>query len=201
MKKHAFVTVVASLLAFTSIQAQDSANLFPEGDLESPINLVNPYPNPPKSQMQQGDFYIEPGNYESKGCTVSVETEEGSTFLRFMAPQGFNAILRTYIALDLPTPTPAALTISLRWRASDIAAPEGAPDWASVQCDPVFVMSDGSEKTIHGTLHLKESTGGEWVEVEKTVTVPEGAVRLVLQPGLYCVTGTLDVDDIKIFAE
>ncbi len=88
----------------------------------------------------------------------------------------------------------------MRWRLSDSAPQEGAPEWASAQNDPVFVLADGSSKVMNGTLRLKSNTD-DWQEVEKAVPVPEGAQMLILQPGLYRITGTLDVDDIKIFSD
>lgn len=201
MKKLTSLTIAASLASMALLQAEDADNLFPEGNFEGEINLTNPFPNPAPMDMQQGEFYIEPGDFKNKGCKISVENENGSNFIRYKAPAGFSGILRTYIALDLPNPPPPALTISMRWRTSNTEIPEGAPEWASAQNDPMFVFEDGTNKTIYGTLRLKGDTGGGWVEVEKTVNVPDGAKRLVLQPGLYGMTGTLDVDDIKVFAE
>lgn len=193
--------LLASLFATLQVKAQDDGNLFPEGDFESVINLIAPHPSPSHADKLAGEFYLEPGDYKAKGCKVVVENEGGTSFLRFSAPTGFKGILRTYIALDLPDPAPASLTISQRWRTSQFAPQAEAPAWASAQNDPAFILADGTEKVMHGTLRLTGDTGGGWVEVEKTVMVPEGAKRLILQPGLYGVTGTLDIDDIKVFAE
>lgn len=198
--KKLIITLTATLTLGSGAFAQDD-NLFPEGNFEGEIQLDASHPMPKHLQKQAGVFYIEPGDYQQKGAEVVVTNEQGANFLRFMTPSTYQGNLRTYIALDLPSPPPAALTIALRWRSSGLNPQDGAPNWASAQCDPVFVFEDGQEKTIFNTLRLKDGTNGEWIEVEKTVTVPDGAKRLILQPGLYQVNGTLDVDDIKIFAE
>jgi hypothetical protein len=200
MKKTASVLLMC---AIASASAQEPANLYPEGNFEGAVELQAPHPSPLTGDpltAQEGILYIEPGDYKSKKCSVSVENENGSNFIRYVAPVGFTGILRTYIALKLPDPAPATLTISMRWRVSDYATQDNAPEWASAQNDPMFVLADGTKKILYGTLRLKSNTE-EWQEVEKTVSVPEGAKMLILQPGLYCVTGTLDVDDIKVTAE
>lgn len=197
------LTAAAALCAL-SLHASDSGNMFPEGNFESVLEMKAPAPSPitedPMSAVE-GVLYIEPGDYKNKGCNVSVEQEDGSSFLRYTAPKGFNGILRTYIALRLPDPAPQVLTIGQRWRMSDCGVEAEAPEWAGAQNDPQFVLADGSRKVINGTLRLRENTNGEWQEVEKTVTVPEGAKMVILQPGLYVASGTLDIDDIRVFAE
>lgn len=202
MKAPLIVTV--AVLAAASLHAADAGNMFPEGNFESGAQLKAPFPNPitenPKN-AEEGVLYIEPGDYQARNCKVSIENEDGSSFLHLEAPKGFDGILRTYIALRLPEPAPAAVTIGQRWRMADFAKLEEAPQWAGAQNDPVFVMEDGTRKTINGTLRLNSNTGGEWQEVEKTVSVPAGARILILQPGLYRASGTLDIDDIRVFAE
>lgn len=204
MKIRTVTTAAASALCAFSLHASDSGNMFPEGNFESVMEMKAPFPSPitedPTSAVE-GVLYIEPGDYKDKGCNVSIEQEDGSSFLRYNAPKGFNGILRTYIALRLPDPAPQLLTIGQRWRLADFETGPEAPEWAGAQNDPQFVMADGSRKVINGTLRLRGNTNGEWQEVEKTVTVPEGAKMLILQPGLYVGSGTLDIDDIRVFAE
>lgn len=202
--KHTATIIVAIAISSASVPAADPGNLFPEGDFESPVRLEAPSPSPTTEDplnTEEGLLYIEPGDYKAKGCEVSIEGEGDSSFLRLKAPHGFEGILRTYIPLRLPDPTPATITISQRWRLADYEAVPGAPEWASAQNDPIFVLADGTTKIIHGTLRLRADTAGEWQEVEKSVNVPEGAKILMLQPGLFMATGTLEVDDIKVFAE
>ncbi len=197
MKKY----IIATLITCAPICAKADDNLFPEGNFESPVTLkAEPFKAGPLS-AEEGVLYIEPGDFKNKSCQVNTEKEGDSTFLRMIAPEGFSGILRTYIPLKLPETAPASVTISMRWRVSDLKIGAGAPEWAGVQNDPMFVMADGTTQVANGTLRLKENTGGEWQEVEKSVPVPAGAKMLVLQPGLYLSSGTLDVDDIKVFTE
>jgi hypothetical protein len=200
MKK---TTAILIAITCSAALAQEPKNLYPEGDFESSPQILAPNPSPfttDPTTAQEGALYVEPGDYKNKQCSVTVENEAGSSFIRYVAPNGFKGILRTYIALKLPDPAPASLTISMRWRLKDYAPQADAPEWASAQNDPAFVLADGTRKVLNGTLRLKSNTA-EWQEVEKTINVPDGAKMLILQPGLYCVTGTLDVDDIKVTAE
>lgn len=201
MKKINTLLALFTTLSLCQSAFAEEGNVFPEGSFEGEVNLTNPHPHPARLDMQPGDFYLTPGDYKHKGCMIEIASEEGSNYLSFQAPSDYTGILRAFVALDLPEPSPASVTISLRWRVKDYEVQPDAPDWASVQCDPIFVMPDGEEKVIYGALRLKENTDGEWIEIEKNVSVPNGAVRLVLGPGLYCVNGTLNVDDIKIFLE
>lgn len=200
LKQAATWTLVIALMTTNFSQAEEE-NVFPEGNFEGEVNLVNPHPHPEFLDQQAGDFYISPGDYKRFGCSIELENEEGSTFLRFHSPSDYNGILRAFVSIDLPEPPPASVTISLRWRAEDYLVQPDAPDWASAQCDPTFFTEDGERKTIYGALRLNGNTDGEWVEIEKNINVPEGAVRLTLGPGLYCVNGTLDIDDIKVFLD
>ena len=69
------------------------------------------------------------------------------------------------------------------------------------------VFAESPETFAAGLLHVREIDRGSIVQTQfeprwfETVNVPDGAKRLILQPGLYLVTGTLDIDDIKVFAE
>jgi hypothetical protein len=197
------VATAALVVLGASAQAQEPTNLYPEGNFEGALDLRALSPNPMISDplsAEEGVLYIEPGDYQNRGCSVAIEDENGSSFLRFVAPEGFGVNLRTYIAFKLPTPAPAALTISQRWRLTGLQTSSDAPEWAGAQNDPEFVLSDGSRKSVNGTFRLKADSGG-WVEVEKSVQVPDGSVMVILRPGLYVASGTLDIDDIKVFAE
>lgn len=199
MKKLAIIIALTGTTAF----AQDG-NIFPEGGFETGVTLSDQPGTITKdfTAAAEGTLYIEPGDYKAKGISVTVESEEGSNFLRYTVPaaSSFTGILRTYIVLALPDPKPSTVTVSLRWRLEGFAPASGAPEWASAQIEPAFLLADNKLKVANGTFRLKESTS-EWLEVEKNLTVPEGATHIVLQPGLYCAQGTLDVDDIKIIPE
>lgn len=197
------LAAAGGLFASTTFAAEQG-NLFPEGSFDQPLDMVATAPNPATQDpfnAQEGVLYIEPGNYKGKGCNVEFVNEGGETFLRFTAPSSFTGILRAYIPLRLPDPAPPTITLSIRWRVQNYELQPDAPNWASAQCDPVFVLENGEKVTINNTLRLKEDTGESFMEMEKTVNVPEGAKILLLQPGLYCVNGQLDIDDLKVFAE
>ena len=198
---------ILTILALTSVNAlaADPANLFPEGNFESDPKLST---EPGKitgdfSLAEEGTLYIEPGDLKTKGVTVEVENEKGSNFIRYNIPTnaGFTGILRTYIVMKVPSSAPATLTVSLRWRLKDFAPQANAPEWASAQVEPAFVVPGSETKTINGALRLKQDSNGEWQEAEASLPVPSGATHLVLCPGIYLGTGTLDLDDVKIFAE
>lgn len=205
MKTHIPTVAAAVCLALSgSARATDAGNLFPEGAFDAPLEMIATSPNPAAQDplnAQEGVLYIEPGNYKDKGCVVEFASEGSDSFLRFAAPDSFTGILRAYIPLKLPQPAPSTLTLSIRWRLSNLQPQADAPVWASAQCDPVFVLENGEKVTINNTLRLKEETGGQFVEMEKVVNVPDGAKALLLQPGLYCVNGELAVDRIEVIAE
>lgn len=197
------VTALAAISA-SPLQASEPGNLFPEGSFDQPLEIVAKSPNPATEDplnAQEGVLYVEPGNYKDKGCIVEFTSDGGQQVLRFVAPENFEGILRTYIPLRLPEPTPASLTLAIRWRVQNYQVQNNAPGWASAQCDPIFVLSNGEKTVINNTLRITSDTGPDFVEMEKTVSVPEGAQMLILQPGLYCISGTLDIDEIKVFAE
>lgn len=201
MKKILTILAITSASAF----AADPANLFPEGNFESEPKLST---EPGKvtgdfSLAEEGTLYIEPGDFKGKGVSVTLENEKGSSFIHYDIPadSGFTGILRTYIVMKVPSPAPVSMTVSLRWRMKDFVPQADAPEWASAQVEPAFVVPGSDTKTISGALRLKKDTNGEWQEAEANLPVPGGATYLVLCPGIYLGTGTLDLDDIKIFAE
>lgn len=201
--KHALLAV-ALATAPAAATAETSGNLFPEGSFDQPLELLTEHPNPATKDplnALEGVMYAEPANFAGRGCTIEQLTEDGVSFLRLSAPESFTGILRVYIPLRLPEPTPAFVTLNVRWRISELQPNPDPPAWASVQADPIFVLASGETKVINNTLRSSESTNGEFIEIEKTVPVPDGAVMLILQPGLYCVTGTLDIDQIQVIAE
>lgn len=190
-----------------ALYAQDN-NIFPEGTFEGEVVLsdkvqqVNAM-NKGEGLVELGTLYIEPGDYKTKGYTVQVETEEGSKFLRFNRAANANnkGNFRTYVTLKLPATKPVAVAISLRWRLREFAKLDGAPEWASAQIEPAFLSADGKVlKNNYGVFRLQKSAD-TWQEVEKSVPVPEGAVYIMLQPGLYVCSGILDIDDLKIIPE
>lgn len=206
MKKIHLLALASAITSLTTapLLAADPTNLFPEGTFDSPIDIEAKAPNPATQDplnAQEGILYAEPGNYRAKGCSIEFTNEGNENVLKFIAPESFSGILRTYIPLRLPNPPPTNITLSIRWATSNLKPAENAPVWASAQCDPIFVLENGEKKTINNTLRLTQDTGGEFTEMEKTVPVPDGAKMIILQPGLYLVTGTLAIDEIKVLAE
>lgn len=198
---------IITALALTTVSALAAEkNLFPEGDFESritfsdqPGTILNNF-----TIAEQGTLYVEPGDYKSLGnLDVRVKSEGGEKFLQFDVSKkaGAGNTLRTYIVLELPKPAARSITVALRWRLKDFEPLAEGETWASAQIEPTFVMKDGTTQTLSGSIRLQEDTNGQWQEVEKTFDVPRGATHLVLMPGLYISSGTLDVDDLKVLAD
>jgi hypothetical protein len=206
--KRTLLIASAAFAAILSTGLAEEGNLYPEGNFEGDISLnASGTGKMTKdfSTAEEGVLYIEPGDYKAKGeVSVTKETEDGNSFIRFRNAPGskLTGILRAYIVLKLPSPAPSGVTVSLRWRLSEWqpVEGEGAQPWASAQADPQFRLADGTTKPVNNTFRLKKVVT-EWTEVEKSVTVPEGATHLILPPGLYAGYGTLDIDDIKVIAE
>jgi hypothetical protein len=176
-------------------------NIFPDGNFEGELTFSTKSAEVCKDfkAADEGTLYIEPGDYKHKGgVTVSIETEDGNKFLRFHNPpeSKLDGNLRTFIVLKLPTPPPSGMTLSLRWRIKDFVLNEGAPDWAAAQCNPMFLLQDGTTTKSVNIFRGKADT--DWVEKEKSISIPDGATHLILQPGIKGVRGTFDIDDLKV---
>lgn len=189
MQKRLFGIAALIAAALSTLTAGAAENLLPEGSFEVLDDEGRP-------QL----FSLPHPNYQASiGAEVKIEREGENRFLRLIAHRPGTVV---HFAASIPVPPSArALRIKFRVRSTDFErAPE--PAWSSVRMGGAFL--DAAGQPIHPgylrvTRSVKGNTGGEWVTLEETLTVPEGAARIRVQPGIYYGQGTVDFDDIEVY--
>jgi hypothetical protein len=182
------VLLAATALALAALSATAQENVFPEGGFE----IMGAKGKP------EGWVFPDPTYMASKGGAISLEGENGGTFLRIVSA-GEGDAPKPHAKLDLPE---NAIHVRLQYKlrsANMKVLPE--PAWAGGFMGGSFIDADGQAlKPFVPSRRMKENNA-EWIECEDTYPVPGGAVKVMLQPGLYFSTGTLDVDDVQVFIE
>jgi hypothetical protein len=126
--------------------------------------------------------------------TVTVDGKETTNrFCRMDLPEPKAAIINQEITLadDLKT-----LDFSVRIRAKDVKT--GEKSWQTGQFQFLFYDQDGKKVGGWNRLTVTEDTDGWKTLTKKGLAVPEGAVKLKCQLGVWGAAGTFDFDDASV---
>lgn len=142
---------------------------------------------------RNGDFSQGQQAWDMKNQELNRIASEGDNrFARFTMDKQGLTMIEQKVALE---PDMRELKVSARLRGANISPAEGGGKDARL----MFYFVDAEGKNVGGYhgLALKKSTDG-WVNEDKTVRVPTGAMNLLLRPGLYSTSGQFDIDDITV---
>lgn len=151
--------------------------------------------------LSNGDFEIDadgngaPDHWPTPDG-VTLENEDGNHFLRLHARP--EKMLTVYRVIDVK-PDHKAYAFTFRARAIELK--RGKANWHDGRIILDFV--DASGKKVKGGVapNFNGTTKDGWVERRVEFLVPEGAAKLEVMPAMFQVTsGTLDIDDLKLFA-
>jgi hypothetical protein len=143
--------------------------------------------------MVNGDF-----DQQAKGWQMndrsrnSIVSEDGNHFARLQQDQKKLTLIQRDVAIPKGV---EEVEVSADMRGKNIDAAEG---WGK---NPrlMFFFLDSSGKVTGGYKGPElKSDSDEWVRLQQTIQVPEDAARIVVQPGLYSTSGTLDVDNVSV---
>lgn len=124
---------------------------------------------------------------------VSLVTEEGNQFLRIKVPRPQAAIVEQIV--DIPEGS-GTLDLAVNVLASDIKP--GSEQWMTGQFQYIFLDAQGKKIGQSRRLAVREDTDG-WKTLEKkNQNVPENAVKLKAQLGVWGASGSFDFDDVKV---
>jgi hypothetical protein len=125
---------------------------------------------------------------------VSQVAEGGNRFLRFVNDSHDRAVALTRI-VALPAGS-KAVVVSARMRAARLEL--GREGWHEAR---IALRFENDKKEMVGgypAMPALRTPSPDWLTREVVLDVPEGATRLVLQPGLWLAKGTLDLDDVRV---
>ncbi len=151
--------------------------------------------------LKNGDFEMEGAAAGAQGWTrgnpslVNFVLSGGNRFCRMELPTPKAAIIMQKIKID---PKWKSLDFSVRIRAKNVKT--GAQDWQTGQFQFLFLDKDG--KVVGGWNRLKvvqDTNGWELLE-RRGLKVPENAVELKAQIGVWGASGTFDFDDANVIA-
>jgi len=133
----------------------------------------------------------------TRGDPALVEflTESKNRFCRMALKDPAAAIIHQTIDID---PTWKTLDFSIRVRAVDVD--KGHEDWQTGQFQFLFFDKDNERVGGWNRLKIDNDTEGWKLLEAKDVDVPEGAVKLKAQVGVWGASGTFDFDDVKVLA-
>jgi len=170
------LVLLAGLIAATPAVAQDAPNALTNGGFE-----------------EAGDMGGAAGWTRGDPTLVKFVTEDDNRFCRIELPEKKAAIISQEI--DLPTGT-TAIDVSVRMRVKDLQTGEKAWNTGMVQ----YQFYNAAGERVGGWPKLMP--GGdlaEWTKLENSgEAVPEGAVTLKVQCGVWGASGTFDYDDVTV---
>ncbi|MCS7048818.1 MAG: hypothetical protein NZ483_05945 [Verrucomicrobiae bacterium] len=174
-------------LAGVTVSATDAeTNVFSEGNFETLT----------AGGTLKGWDVPHPSWLEKVGGRIEVMSEDGTNHFVRVSSTDAKQIVR--IGKDLPVqPEWKKLKCSIRIRASNLKL--GEPTWAAAKSH--FINVDEKGEKLKGTqwyaAGVVADTDG-WVEKTVVIEVSPEAKAVRVWPGLYCATGTMDFDDIRI---
>ncbi len=132
--------------------------------------------------------------FETEKVTVNGE-EQTNRFCRMDLPEAKAAIIKQQIPLDASWKT---LTFAVRIRAENVKT--GKEGWMTGQFQYLFFDKD--DKQVGGWQRLKiEGDTDGWKTLEqKNLAIPDGAVKIKAQIGVWGATGKFDFDDVRVIA-
>jgi hypothetical protein len=120
-------------------------------------------------------------------------TEGGNSFLRFSNDDAAKSVvIEARIPLE---PTWKTLRFKTRMRAT--VTKLGDQGWYGARFTQQFINDKGVVQPYPPQPRLSETTR-EWVQVDETLTIPDNATHLQMNPGLWGTAGTFDLDDISL---
>lgn len=178
--------VLTSRGGVTASARDADSNLFPEGDFETLT----------ADGKLKGWDVPHPSWLEKVGAKIEVVSDGGTNHFVRVTSTDPKQIIR--IARDLPVkPEWKKLKCSIRIRATNLKL--GEPDWAAAKSH--FINLDDKGEKVKGTpwyaAGVTADTDG-WVEKTVMVEVSPEAKSIRVWPGLYCATGAMEFDDIRI---
>lgn len=153
---------------------------------------------PPANVLTNGDFENAEGYGEGENlwklhnAAQIITEEDGNRFLRVARDENKLPRAETWIAVD-----PAKhkkVMISARMRTKGIVP--GEQSWQAARVVAYFEFPDNDKKGYIDCPTLWADS--DWVEVRTYASVPEGANKLQLHPGIYGPEGSLDLDNIQV---
>ncbi len=153
---------------------------------------------PGDTLMVNGDFEsggLSGANSWTSGKGVSLESEDGNTFLRLQASEP-GIQVQSYRKIKVPGGTPK-LKVSFRVRFEGITA--GVENWHTGRVIMHFKDASGAiTKPDPKPFAFKGDSKG-WDEKTVELEVPEGSVEFEFMPALFQVQlGTLDIDNVVV---
>ena len=156
-----------------------------------------------KNLVTNGDFEkVKEGKAENwmlgkEGETrVSVGEEKGNHFLRIAIDRPMQIVsVNQWIKVD---PKWKSITVKARMRGKGVKL--GEKDFHTPR---VTIMFAGADRKQVGDWPDAPalSADSDWVEVEETMKIPEGAVEVEIRPTLIQAQGVVDFDDIVVTAK
>ncbi len=130
--------------------------------------------------------------FETEKVTVNGE-EQTNRYCRMTLPERKAAIIKQEI--DLPS-NATAVDISVRMRVKDLV--KGDQDWMTGMLQYQFLDKDG-ERVGGWPKLMPPGDLAKWTELSrKNHQLPEGAVKLAVQCGVWGASGTFDFDAVRI---
>jgi hypothetical protein len=150
----------------------------------------------PEGTFQNKDAAGKPANWEMMNPEgLNVAAEDGDPFLRIVNGDNAKAV-GIQKTVKLPAGSKLAV-VSARMRTAHFAL--GKEGWHEARIALRFENDKGEMAGGYPSMpNLR--TNSDWVTRQVVLDVPDGATRLVMQPGLWLATGTLDLDDIRVEA-
>lgn len=153
--------------------------------------------------LVNGDFTAgwtgwSPNADNKESATVSLQSEDGNTFLHFAKPTQVPATKRIAINSSWKK-----LHISCRLRLSAFV-PNPAISWGNARLANSFVMPD-DKRHYAGILQVEGNTDPKvddgWKRVSVVTDIPAGSVAFEVICGNYGAAGETDFDDVLVTAE
>jgi hypothetical protein len=139
-----------------------------------------------------------PHEKEKAEAVVSLQSEDGNTFLRLTKPTQVLPVKR--IAID---PAWKKLQVSCRMRASGLI-PNTAINYGNARLANSFILPEG-KRAYRGIVQLEADTDATkdsgWKSLSIVAEIPAGALEFEVACGNFGKAGEIDYDDIVVTAE
>ncbi len=184
------VTALAGVLLFGILAPVFGENIFPEGSME----ILN------RKGLPDGLSHADPEWAKKFGGKVTVETEEGNSYLRLVMP-ATDQLFASGCEIKLPA-NATQVRVAYRVRANITEVAPNTEKTGTGGCvirgwSSAPIGTEGAQGKFSGADWIKESTDG-WMEKEFTFDTVPGMPYLVLQLGFKQASGTIEFDDVVI---
>ena len=153
---------------------------------------------PGRNLLPSGDFQI-PENNKALGLDlsegISIAQNGAERWLKFENAGTDKAVALTR-SVALP-PNSKLAVVSAKMKATNLKL--GKEGWHEARIALRFEDDKGEMKGGYPSMpNLRADS--DWIVREVVLEVPAGATRIVLQPGLWLASGTLEMDDLEVRA-